>query len=713
MLPSSILEPLNQAQRQAVGAPLQAVLVLAGAGSGKTKVLVHRLAWLMQVERLSPHALMAVTFTNKAAREIRARVESLLEIDTRPLWLGTFHGLAHRMLRRHGEEAGLPEGFQVLDEDDQQRLIRVVLRELKLDEGRFPPRQVQWYINTRKDEGYRPEQITPGDLFEQQMLMIYQAYEQRRRRLGLVDFAELLLSVYELLRNRPSLLEHYRRRFGHVLVDEFQDTNAIQYAFLHLLTQDRDNLFIVGDDDQSIYGWRGARVENLTRFCRDFPNHLLIRLEQNYRSTGHILDAANALIANNLGRLGKKLWTAGPRGEPIRVYAAFNDIDEARFVVDRIQHWLEQGRRRSEVAILYRSNAQSRLLEEQLIAAGIPYRVYGGLRFFERAEVKSALAYLRLIVNRHDDPSFERVVNLPARGIGTRTLEAIRERARSLGVSLWDAALDLCQSQALAARSVAALRQFGQLIEELAQAVPGLALADQVRRVIEQSGLLEHYAKEKGEAGEIRVENLKELVSAARQFALFAGDDESASLAAFLTQAALEAGETQAGPEADCVQLMTLHAAKGLEFPLVFIVGMEEGLFPSLQSLENPARLEEERRLCYVGLTRAMEQLYLSYAECRRLYGREVYPKPSRFVREIPPQHLEEVRLMARLALPLRADEKSPLAGLLGKRVRHPAFGEGVVLECVGEGQSARVRVNFDRVGVKWLVVGYANLALA
>lgn len=709
---SSILEPLNEAQRQAVSAPLQAVLVLAGAGSGKTRVLVHRLAWLMQIERMSPHALMAVTFTNKAAREIRARVESLLAIDTQPLWLGTFHGLAHRMLRRHGGEAGLPEGFQVLDEDDQQRLIRVVLRELKLDEGRFPPRQVQWYINACKDEGCRPEQITPGDLFEQQMLMIYQAYEQRRRRLGLVDFAELLLGVYELLRNRPSLLEHYRRRFGQVLVDEFQDTNAIQYAFLHLLTQGRDNLFIVGDDDQSIYGWRGARVENLTRFGRDFPNHLLIRLEQNYRSTGHILEAANALIANNLGRLGKKLWTAGPRGEPIRLYAAFNDLDEARFVVDRIQHWLEQGRRGDEVAVLYRSNAQSRLFEEQLIAAGIPYRVYGGLRFFERAEVKSALAYLRLIVNRHDDPSFERVVNLPARNIGPRTLEAIRERARSLGVSLWDAALDLCQSQALAARSVSALRQFVQLIEDLAQAVPGLALADQVKRVIEQSGLIEHYAKEKGEAGEIRVENLKELVSAARQFTLFAGNEEPASLVAFLTQAALEVGEAQAGPDADCVQLMTLHAAKGLEFPLVFIVGMEEGLFPSLQSLENPARLEEERRLCYVGLTRAMEKLYLTYAECRRLYGREVYPKPSRFVREIPPQHLEEVRLIARLASP-RADEESPLASLVGKRVRHPAFGEGVVLKCEGEGQSARVQVNFDRVGVKWLVVGYANLALA
>ncbi|MCX8049739.1 MAG: DNA helicase II [Methylohalobius sp.] len=708
-----ILASLNAAQRQAVSAPLRPILVLAGAGSGKTRVLVHRLAWLMRVERLPPHALMAVTFTNKAAREIRTRVEELLALDTRPLWLGTFHGLAHRMLRRHAPEVGLPDEFQVLDEDDQLRLIRVVLRELKLDEGRFPPRQVQWYINANKDESRRPEHLTPSDLFEQQLLAIYQAYEQRRRRLGLVDFAELLLATYELLRDRASLLEHYQRRFGHILVDEFQDTNTIQYAFLRLLAGKNDNLFVVGDDDQSIYGWRGAKIENLMRFGRDFPEHLLIRLEQNYRSTGHILEAANALIAHNAGRLGKTLWTAGPRGEKIQVYAAFNDLDEARFVVDRIQIWLKQGRRASEAAILYRSNAQSRLFEEQLLAFGIPYRIYGGLRFFERAEVKSALAYLRLIVNRHDDPSFERVVNLPARNVGSRTLEAIRERARSLGVSLWDAALDLGQSQALSARSALAVRSFLQLVDDLERAIQGLSLADQVKRVIENSGLIEHYAKEKGEAGEIRVENLKELVSAARQFALFAGGEESASLTAFLTQAALEAGDTHADPNADCVQLMTLHAAKGLEFPLVFLVGMEEGLFPSLPSLESPARLEEERRLCYVGITRAMEKLYLCYAECRRLYGREVYPKPSRFVREIPSEHLEEVRKTARLGRPEQAVQSGLNSDFVGQRVRHEVFGEGVVLKCEGEGQNARVQVNFDRAGVKWLVVGYARLTVA
>jgi DNA helicase-2/ATP-dependent DNA helicase PcrA len=698
---TSILGPLNEAQREAVSAPLRSVLILAGAGSGKTRVLVHRLAWLMQVESVSPHALLAVTFTNKAAKEMRGRVESLLQVETREMWLGTFHGLAFRILRRHADLAGLPERFQVLDSDDQYRLIRTIMRELKLDEGRFSAQQAQWYLNACKDEGLRPEHLSASDYFEQQMLVIYQAYSRRCQRAGLLDFGELLLKSFELLRDHPSLLEHYRRRFRHILVDEFQDTNTIQYAWLRLLAGDEDKLFVVGDDDQAIYGWRGARIENLQRFCRDFPRHLLIRLEQNYRSTGHILEAANALIAKNSSRLGKKLWTAGQRGEKVKLYAAFNDLDEARFVVDRIRHWLEEGRRAGEVAILYRTSAQSRLFEEQLIACGIPYRVYGGLRFFERAEIKSALAYLRLIVNRHDDPSFERVVNLPSRNIGPRTLEAIRERARNLGISLWEATLDLCAGRALAARATKALSDFLRLLEELERESAALSLADRIRYIIEKSGLIEYYAKEA--EGGMRVENLKELVSAARQFAL-GYFDEPASLEAFLAQAALEAGEAQADwNSSDCVQLMTLHAAKGLEFPLVFMVGMEEGLFPSLKSLEEPSRLEEERRLCYVGITRAMERLYLSYAECRRLYGREVYANPSRFVREIPAQHLEEIRTLRRPPI----QEFSPLAG---RRVHHPVFGEGTVLKSEGEGQNARVNVRFDRAGVKWLVLGYADL---
>lgn len=712
---TSILGPLNDVQREAVSAPLQPMLVLAGAGSGKTRVLVHRLAWLVQAQSIPPHALVAVTFTNKAAREVRGRVEALLQIDTRGMWLGTFHSLAHRMLRRHFREAGLAEGFQVLDSDDQYRLIRQMVRELKLDEGRCPPPQVQWYINANKDEGRRPQHIVPGDWFEQQMLAVYQRYEQHCRLAGLVDFGELLLRAHELLRDHASLLEHYRRRFGHILVDEFQDTNTIQYAWLRLLAEGNDKLFVVGDDDQSIYGWRGARVENIQRFCTDFPNHRLIRLEQNYRSTGHILEAANALIAHNRSRLGKKLWTAAPYGEPIRVYAAFNDLDEARFVIDRIQHWLEQGRSGSEVAILYRSNAQSRLFEEQLIAAGIPYRIYGGVRFFERAEVKSALAYLRLIANRDDDPAFERVVNLPARSIGPRTVDAVREYARTHGIPLWQAAELLCQRQALPARAVNSLRRFLRLIDTLDETTRGLALADQVKSVVEASGLLEHYSKEQGDSGAARVENLKELVNAARQFIPFdSGDEEHRPLDGFLAHAALEAGEAQADASEDSVQLMTLHAAKGLEFPLVFMVGLEEGLFPSMQSLEDASRLEEERRLCYVGLTRAMERLYLSYAECRRLYGRETYPQKSRFVREIPTAHLEEIRETCRIVHTSQTRRHPPTgAGLLGQRIRHPAFGAGVVLHCEGEGKEARVKVSFDHAGVKWLMLAYADLTLA
>ncbi|XSG85731.1 MAG: DNA helicase II [Methylohalobius sp. ZOD2] len=723
---TSILDPLNDAQREAVSAPLQSMLVLAGAGSGKTRVLVHRLAWLTRVEAIPPHALVAVTFTNKAAREMRGRVEALLRIETRGMWLGTFHSLAHRLLRRHAKEAGLPDGFQVLDSADQYRLIRRLMRELKLDEGRWPPRQVQWYINANKDEGRRPEYIVAGDLFERQMLAIYQTYEQHCRRAGLVDFGGLLLGAHELLRDHESLLAHYRRRFGHFLVDEFQDTNTIQYAWLRLLAGDNDNLFVVGDDDQSIYGWRGARVENIRSFRQDFPGHRLVRLEQNYRSTGHILDAANALITHNRGRMGKKLWTAGGKGDPIRVYDAFNDQEEARFVVDRIQQWLEKGRRGSEAAILYRSNAQSRLFEERLVVAGIPYRVYGGLRFFERAEIKSALAYLRLIANRDDDSSFERVVNLPTRGIGQRTVDAIRDHARSREASLWRAASDLCRTQALAARARGSLDRFLQLIDALDETTRNVSLADQVKRVVEGSGLIEHYGKEKGDQGEARVENLKELVNAARQFATFDSEEvenDDSPLDVFLAHAALEAGEAQADAGEDSVQLMTLHAAKGLEFPLVFMVGMEEGLFPSMQSLEDDSRLEEERRLCYVGMTRAMESLYLCYAECRRLYGRETYPRESRFLREIPSAHLEDVRQKS-MSHPVGAQyarktgagrrsvvEEDSAGGLrLGQRVRHAAFGEGVVLQCEGEGKNTRVQVNFDEVGIKWLMLGYANL---
>lgn len=707
---TSIINSLNEAQREAVTAPASSMLVLAGAGSGKTRVLVHRLAWLIQAERMPPHGLMAVTFTNKAAAEMRSRVETLLRLPSRRLWIGTFHGLAHRLLRRHAREAGLPETFQILDADDQHRLIRRLLGALKLDEARWPPRQAQWYINLQKDEGRRARHmVETGDLFQRQMLRIYSAYEEFCRRSGLVDFAELLLRAHELLRDHEELLLHYRQRFLHVLVDEFQDTNTIQYAWLRLLTGEADNLFIVGDDDQSIYGWRGAKIENIDRFRKDYPNHRLVRLEQNYRSTAPILHAANALIAHNQGRLGKKLWTQSREGQAISLYAAFNEQDEAHFVVDRIRQWIKAGQPGGQAAILYRSNAQSRLFEEQLVNAGIPYRVYGGLRFFERAEIKSALAYLRLIANRGDDPSFERIVNMPPRGIGARTLDTIRETAHLKRTSLWQAAHGLCREATLSGRAKNALSAFFELIDCLAEQAEGLPLSEQVRLALEKPALLDHYKKD--EKDENRVENLAELVNAARSFHYEADSEQpfdGSELDLFLAHAALESGETQAGDFQDCVQLMTLHSAKGLEFPLVFMVGLEEGLFPSQRSLEEVGRLEEERRLCYVGMTRAMRQLFLTYAESRRLYGREIYPRPSRFLREIPSEQLEEVRMLASISLPVTHSLSTGLK--LGQRVRHGKFGEGVVLQQEGAGDQARVQVNFKDAGIKWLMLAYANL---
>ncbi|WP_045227048.1 DNA helicase II [Methyloterricola oryzae] len=710
-----IIEPLNDAQRMAVTAPPTAMLVLAGAGSGKTRVLVHRIAWLMQVEAVSPNSILSVTFTNKAAREMRGRIETLLNFPAGGMWMGTFHGLAHRLLRRHAREAGLPETFQILDSDDQYRLIRRILKNLELDEARWPPRQIQWYINAQKDEGLRARHLAESyDPFERQLQRVYRVYEEQCDRTGLVDFAELLLRAHEFLRDNAEPLAHYQRRFRHVLVDEFQDTNSIQYAWLNLLTRDRNNLFVVGDDDQSIYGWRGARIENLYRFQQDYPAHQLVRLEQNYRSTGNILGAANALIARNEGRLGKNLWTDGGGGEPIRLYAAFNEQDEAYFVVDRIRQWAQEGHRRSEAAILYRSNAQSRQFEEKLMALGIPYRVYGGLRFFERAEIKDALAYLRLLSNRDDDPSFERIINTPTRGIGARTLDAVRELARDQACSLWQAAQLLSQGGSLPARARGLLAGFLALADELARQARERPLFEQVHQVIQHSGLIDYYRKEKSEQAETRVENLEELVNAARQFENEAEADEGLSrLDQFLAHAALEAGESQGDPFEDCVQLMSLHSAKGLEFDLVFMVGLEEGLFPSMQSLEETGRLEEERRLCYVGITRARRQLYMTHAESRRLYGKESYPRPSRFLREIPPEHVQEIRMRGNVSRPVVAvpQAEGGAGGFkLGQRVSHAKFGEGVILQAEGDGAQARVQVNFADAGTKWLMLAYANL---
>jgi DNA helicase-2/ATP-dependent DNA helicase PcrA len=723
---SYLLDGLNDKQRDVVAAPLQNMLVLAGAGSGKTRVLVHRIAWLLQVEHVSPHSIMAVTFTNKAAAEMRGRIEKL--IDVQPgygrggMWIGTFHGLAHRLLRAHPLDANLPEDFQIIDSDDQLRLLRRIIKNMNLDEKQWTPRSVASYINNKKDEGIRAQHIDAFDPVTQTYLKLYAAYQETCDRAGLVDFAELLLRAHELWLHKPHLLEHYQQRFQHILVDEFQDTNGIQYAWIQLLAGKQAHVMIVGDDDQSIYGWRGAKIENIQRFMNDFDQVQTIRLEQNYRSTGNILQSANHLIANNSGRLGKELWTDGAEGEPISIYTAFNELDEARFVVSRLKAWRDDGNSLLDTAILYRNNAQSRILEEALMQERLPYRIYGGLRFFERQEIKDALAYLRLISNRGDDASFERVVNTPTRGIGERTLGLIRQAARDKNMNLWQAAWILCENNVLTGRGGNAVRQFLNLIAQLETDTTELPLHAQVERATRQSGLWAHYEQEKGEKGQSRIENLQELVNATRLFHPSEEYQDMSPLTAFLAHATLESGEQQADEFEEAVQLMTLHSAKGLEFPLVFMVGLEEGMFPSMQSAEDPSRMEEERRLCYVGMTRAMQKLYMTHAESRRLYGKESYNRPSRFLKELPTDCLEEVRLRTQVSWAQPSTNQSRFSASniqdsftetgfkLGQSVRHPTFGDGVVLNYEGIGNQSRIQVNFEDVGTKWLVVAYARL---
>ena len=724
---TDIIEPLNSAQRQAVTTESRNSLVLAGAGSGKTRVLVHRIAWLIRAEQISPWSILAVTFTNKAAKEMKGRIESLLNMPTGNLWVGTFHGLAHRLLRNHWQEANLPQNFQILDSEDQLRLVRRLIKEMNLNEERWPPKQAQWFINEQKDKGIRSHQIDPvHDHWLRQMVEVYMAYEAACQRSGLVDFAEILLRAHEMWLNNPELLTHYRNRFSHVLVDEFQDTNTIQYAWIRLLAGEQGSVFILCDDDQSIYGWRGARVENISSFTRDFPEVETLRLEQNYRSTGNILNAANALIENNPSRMGKELWTEDHDGEPIQLYSAFNDLDEARFIAEQIESWSIKGGARSENAILYRSNAQSRVLEEALLSANIPYRIYGGLRFFERAEIKDALCYLRLMAHRDDDSAFERVVNTPTRGIGERTVQMVRDHAKSAGTSLWQAAVEQIEGDTLAARARNALANFIQLIEQMDEQAEEKVLGEQVEIALNSSGIMAHHRKDRSEKARTRVENLEELVTAARQFAPAdeTVDDESLNpLDEFLAQAALEAGDTQADEWEDCVQMMTLHSAKGLEFPQVFLSGMEEGLFPHRMSSDDPDKLEEERRLCYVGITRAREKLTITHAESRRLYGKENYPRQSRFINELPKELLQEVRIRSTVSRPVtnRSSSYAPPAraritedsgtGLHpGQQVEHAKFGEGTVLMVEGSGPQARIQINFPQAGTKWLVASYAKL---
>ena len=720
---TSILDGLNDAQREAVTSEAEHLLVLAGAGSGKTRVLVHRMAWAIDVMGCSPHGILSVTFTNKAAREMRHRIETMLGIPTRSMWVGTFHGLAHRLLSQHWQEAKLPQHFQILDSDDQQRVIKRIIASLGLDDKRWPARQVQWFINGQKDEGIRAEFVDVGhDSILETQQKIYFAYEAQCQQSGFVDFAELLLRAHELWLNNPELLAHYQQRFAHIFVDEFQDTNSIQYAWLRVLAGKQSTVTVVGDDDQSIYGWRGAKIENIQNFENDFPKAATVKLEQNYRSTGTILNAANAVIARNSGRLGKNLWTDAKEGELISLYAGFNETDEARFIAEYIRNWADQGNLRKEAAVLYRSNAQSRVLEDALLRLGVPYRIYGGQRFYERLEIRNALAYFRLTVSRDDDAAFERVINTPTRGVGARTLEQIREVARVNGISLWQSVLQMIDNGMLASRASKALSGFIELINSLQTDTVDLPLDELVDHMFGVTGLVDFHRAEKGERGQTRVDNLHELVSACKSYT--PEDSEASPLMQFLADAALDAGDRQADEHEDAVQLMTLHSAKGLEFPLVILAGLEENLFPHSMSAEDPGRLEEERRLCYVGMTRAMEKLVLTYAECRRLHGDDRYNSVSRYVRDVPKELVQEVRVSTGKTTmkPTRTHWASPHPSLtqenetgfaLGQRVLHPKFGTGTVLNIEGQGSQSRIQVNFESEGSKWLVLAYARLEAA
>jgi len=765
---SGLLARLNDEQLAAVTLPPQHALILAGAGSGKTRVLTTRIAWLVSTGQVSPLGVLAVTFTNKAAREMHARLSAMLPINTRGMWIGTFHGLANRMLRAHHRDAGLPQTFQILDAQDQLAAIKRLLRTLNVDDERFPPRNLQYFINAAKEEGRRPRDVEASDEHARRQLELYTAYEEQCQREGVVDFAELLLRSYELLERNQLLREHYRARFRHILVDEFQDTNALQYRWLKLLAGDSAMMFAVGDDDQSIYAFRGANVANMAAFEREFRVAKLIRLEQNYRSQGNILACANALIAHNSRRLGKNLWTDAGDGEPVRVHESMTDAQEAQWLVEEVRGLIGEGWARADMAMLYRSNAQSRVIEHALFAAGIAYRVYGGLRFFERAEIRHALAYLRLMENPNDDGAFLRVVNFPARGIGARTLEALQDAARGSNLSLFDAVARLGSSAA-----AGKLGGFVRLLEGLRTQTCAMALPEVVEHVVDRSGLLAHYHSER--EGQDRIENLRELVNAAAGFladegvaadvpanigvaarpevvldADAPGAVQLTPLAAFLSHASLEAGENQAGEGSDAVQLMTVHAAKGLEFDAVFITGLEEGLFPHENSLAETTGLEEERRLMYVAITRARQRLYLSFSQTRMLHGQTRYSLRSRFLDELPAQLLKWLtpRVQAGTAgyregwggawegvagpargtqAPARARQHdsgrlSPaeqqaagrfdrgLAFRVGQGVAHARFGEGVIIGIEGSGDDARVQVNFGHAGMKWLALSVARL---
>ena len=718
---SHILEHLNDKQREAVTSEKQHLMVLAGAGSGKTRVLVHKIAWEVEALRKNPATIMAVTFTNKAAAEMRSRIEELLEAPMMDTWVGTFHGLAHRMLKRFHKEAGLTSGFTILDSDDQLRIIKRIAKEMSLDEASWPSRQSQWQINSWKDEGFRSTQVDDhGDHFKENINKIYKEYEAVCLRDNLVDFGELLLRSYEVVRDNPSVRTFFHSRFKSILVDEFQDTNTIQYNWLLEIASDQATIIAVGDDDQSIYGWRGAKVENVDSFIKTFDDTEVVRLEQNYRSTNIILGAANALIENNTDRLGKNLWTEKLEGEQIVLYQAYNEQDEARFVADVLRDWMGKGEMYEDAAVLYRSNAQSRALEEALLRASIPYRIYGGQRFYERMEIKNAIAYLKIIFNHSDNPAFERSISNPTRGVGEKTLAKIRGTARQFNISYIKASAKLIDEGAISGRGGAGLRSYLEFIAKSKEFIEENPLSDLMEEIIKTSGLVAYHAKEPGEKGKTRVENLQELVSATTNFEQSIKEDKPYKEIAeqYLDMISLDSGDRQASEHDDAAQLMTLHSAKGLEFKLVIMTGLEESLFPHGRSMENPAQLEEERRLCYVGITRAMEKLYITHAESRRLHGSDTFNPPSRFLREIPKALINEIRPRAQTNIPYNRKDftetkfefEEEIGIALGQRVAHKTFGEGVVLNYEGSGEAARVQINFSKAGTKWLVMAYANL---
>jgi|TARA_X000001036_G_C20676064_1_gene804210 DNA helicase-2/ATP-dependent DNA helicase PcrA len=721
---SYILDNLNDEQRQAVTSEKQHLMVLAGAGSGKTRVLVHKVAWQVEALRKSPSSIMAVTFTNKAASEMRSRIEELLQSPAMDLWCGTFHGLSHRLLKRFNKEADLASGFTILDSDDQLRIIKRISKELNLDEAAWPSRQSQWQINAWKDDGLRSSKVKDnGDFFKETIKNIYKQYEEVCIQDNLLDFGELLLKSYEVIKKNEVVRSYFHTRFKTVLIDEFQDTNSIQYKWLLEISSKDASITAVGDDDQSIYGWRGAKVENVATFTKTFKGSETIRLEQNYRSTNVILSAANALIENNNDRLGKNLWTEQLEGENIVLYQAYNEQDEARFTADILKEWMNKGELYEDAAVLYRSNAQSRALEEALLRSSIPYRIYGGQRFYERLEIKNAISYLKIIFNHSDNPAFERSISNPTRGVGEKTLNKIRSAAKKFNISYIKSSAKLLDEGVISGRGGSGLRSYLELITTCREIAETNTLSELMEYIIQTSGLYAYHGKEPGEKGKTRTENLEELISATKNFEQSVSDSKKNIEIAedYLDMISLDSGDRQASEHDDAAQLMTLHSAKGLEFKLVIMTGLEESLFPHGRSMDSISQLEEERRLCYVGITRAMQKLYITYAESRRLHGADTFNPPSRFIKEIPTNFMDEIRPRAQTttaytrrdfasAKETKYKVEDEIGYALGQKVLHPSFGEGIVLNYEGTGEAARVQINFDGSGTKWLVLSFAKL---